>query len=804
MVIYNIEEIYYINEKKLFLKGWIVNNNNSDIKVTINGTDIHNIYIQKKRDDVFSEYKTIIDTNILGFETIIHSNNAIESISLDLYNNSKKIENIKVYDIKELINLEKDKNNIIYNVEDILLEKDKIIIKGWAFSKYNESVNIVVKGSTLLKIKKYDRADVREAYNNFKIHDNCGFEIIIKRRLLLKKLYIGFYDNYNKIEYEINKKLYIKKYINLRNIIRSLNYSNFKKGIFHIKKYGYKSLFNKIVICENNNLNYTEWIKDNDIKVDELNYQRKYKFDYNPLISVIIPTYNTPGELLHQTIESVINQTYDNWELCIADGGSKDETIKVLRYYETQNNKIKINYLKENKGISENSNEAIKIAKGEYITLFDHDDIIHANALFEVVKSINENKELDIIYTDEDKIDENNNRKTPFFKPDWSPDLLNSQMYICHMLTFKKSLFDKVGGFRKDYDGSQDYDLMLRMSLETDKIHHIPKVLYSWRELSTSTSINPDSKPYAHIAGLNALNDYLKIKYKGNAYAEQTENLYVYDTRFKINRDIKVSIIIPTKDKVDLMKQCINSIEEKTTYKNYEILIMNNNSIETETYLWFEEIQKNKSNIRVIDAKYDFNWSKLNNHGIKEARGDVFVFLNNDTMIISEDWLERLAENAIREEIGTVGALLLYEDNTIQHSGVVLGMGGWADHVYKGIIPVHIGSPYVSPVINRNVLASTGACLAISRKTIEKIGDFDENFIICGSDVEISLRAREYGLYNLLNARVKLYHLESKSRDSFIPEIDFKMSEKHYRKYLNNGDPYYNPNLDLNSTMPVN
>lgn len=803
---YNIEELYCINNK-IYLKGWIILlTQESYLRIEINDLYVYGLNINKIREDVYDIYNDITDTNILGFDRVIDFNKDINQIKFQLVTNNK-IENIVIYGKEKISQLNVDNNSILFNIEEIKPNEDNIILNGWAISKYDKNVDILINKNIEFSVNRYAREDVNNNYKDYYLGNiECGFSITINNKDIIKNIAILFKDSYNTIEYEIdtayNKNKYIIKYLK-----DNLNVTNISKGIKYISKYGIKSMFDKISNKQylNNKsieISYDKWLEENNPTDIELEQQRQKKFLYEPLISVVVPTYNTKIELLSEMIDSVLNQTYARWELCIADASDKLEVRDKLRFYGEKDKRIKINYLNENKGISENTNEAIKLANGEYISLLDHDDIIYPNTLFEIVNTINDyNNNVDVIYTDEDKIDENGNRKNPFFKPDWSPDLLYSQMYIYHMLTFKKNKFDIIGGFRKEYDGSQDYDLMLRMSLICKNIVHIPKVLYSWRELETSTSINPNSKPYAHIAGLNALNNHLNERYNGQAYALQTENLYVYDTRFKIDDKVKVSIIIPTKDKLGLVKSCIESIINTSTYKNYEILILNNNSKEKETLEWFKSIQNNY--IRVIDAPYEFNWSKLNNHGIREAKGDVFIFLNNDTLIISEDWIQRLAENALREEIGTVGALLLYEDGTIQHSGVVLGMKGWAEHVYKGISPSHIGTPYVSPIINRNVLASTGACLAISRKTIEKIGNFNEEFIICGSDVEISLRASDYGLYNLMNANVKLYHLESKSRDSFIPEIDFKMSEKHYRKYLDLGDPYYNKNLNLDCLYPT-
>lgn len=519
--------------------------------------------------------------------------------------------------------------------------------------------------------------------------------------------------------------------------------------------------------------------------------------------SILVPLYNTDKICLTEMIQSVIDQTYQNWELCLADGSDEAHTYveEICRNYANSDGRIRFRHLKENKGISVNTNQCAEMATGDYFALLDHDDVLAKYALSENAFAIAQTG-ADVLYSDEDHLTARGMHVNPFFKPDWSPDLLYSQMYICHFLVFRRTLFEKVGGFRAAFDGSQDYDLMLRMSKATERICHIPEILYSWRESPSSTAANPDAKPYAHTAGLHALGEALKDKYGESAYVEETENTFVYNPRFHLNEGTLISIIIPMKDKWKMTEECIHSILEKSSYSNFEIIVLDNRSEEDATRAWFERIQLEDRRICVIRADMEFNWSKLNNYGMSVAKGDVFVFLNNDTLVISGDWLERLAENALRSDIGVVGGLLLYPDNTIQHAGVVVGIGGWADHIFKGQSAIHYGSPYVSPVVSRNVLAVTGACMAVSRKTVEKIGKFDESFVICGSDVEFCIRAYESGLFNRYDAAVQLYHLESKSRDTYIPEIDFKRSYEVYEFYRENGDPFFNRNLDNNSLIP--
>jgi O-antigen biosynthesis protein len=634
--------------------------------------------------------------------------------------------------------------------------------------------------------------ELHNAYETLTQKDNYINQLeIISQQLRMK----------NRVKKLVPKAIRSKAKLSL-SIIKKLkqNPSLAKKGLQEIRHSGLRALNNKIQSVVTVGELTSDYVSQ-EISLDDIQYMKAEieLFHKKPLVSIVIPVYNVAPKWLNLAIESVKSQIYPYWEICIVDDCStNEETIDYLG--SIKDARINIVGLEQNSGISNASNKAVSIGTGEYIALLDNDDEIAANALFEVVKAIND-FDADVLYSDEDKVDIHGTKKNPLHKPDWSPDLLRSQMYIGHFLVFSRELFNKVGGFRTEFNGSQDYDLVLRMTEIARKIHHIPKVLYSWRELETSTAANPYAKPYAHTAGLAALNEHLaRVFGPENAYATEDEYLFVYDSRYR-TESVKVSIIIPTKDKVELLEPCISSILKKTSYPNYEILIINNNSVEKETFDWFEQ-QKSRTAVRIIDANYEFNWSKLNNHGIREAAGEVYVFLNNDTLIISEDWLERLVEKAQREDVGTVGGLLLYEDHTIQHAGVVIGLGGWADHIFKGMKPNHFGSPYISPMVTRNVTASTGACLAISKKTIDKIGLFNEEFIICGSDVEISLRSLEHGLVNIYDSHVKLFHLESKSRSSYIPPIDFELSKFFYGPYLEKGDPYFNKNLSLNSLAP--
>lgn len=545
-------------------------------------------------------------------------------------------------------------------------------------------------------------------------------------------------------------------------------------------------------------LKYEQWIKNSAVRANE--YQ---KLEKEPLFSILVPLYNTDKKMLEEMIVSCLGQTYPHFELCLLDASDEAHgyVYETAEAFAAKDARIKLKKA-ENLGIAGNTNACRAMAGGEYLALLDHDDCLTKNALYAMAKAINEQAP-DVLYSDEDHL-KGGRRYLPFFKPDFNRDLLYSQMYICHFLAFKAELFDAVGQMREEYSGSQDYDLMLRLSEKTDAICHIPDILYSWRETETSTSVNPGAKPYAHEAGRKALDEHLKRRYGAGAHAEESDYLFVYDARFDTLKDEPLlSVIIPTKDHAPLLKACVESILEKTSYSNFEVLILDNNSEEETTFACFKELQEKDARVRVIEARFPFNWSKLNNFGIQHSRGEVLVFLNNDTVVLSPDWLERLAENALRPDVGAVGALLLYEDDTIQHAGVVVGMNGWADHVYKGMPQKHAADMFVSPMVSRDVAAVTGACMAVSRRTLQQVGPFDESFIVCGSDVEFCLRAQKKGLETLYNARVRLYHMESKTRDaSDIPPVDFVRSEEVYREFRENGDPYYNKNLDSTSVVP--
>lgn len=533
----------------------------------------------------------------------------------------------------------------------------------------------------------------------------------------------------------------------------------------------------------------------------ELRREKDTHFSYEPLISIVVPVFNPKESFIGDLLLSVISQTYSNWELCLANAGDSQKIKDILIENAAKESRIKIQELTENAGISENSNAAITMANGEYISLLDHDDLLSPNALYEVVKSINE-QHSDFIYSDEDKMDYTGKKfYAPYFKPNWSPYLFLSNNYICHFSTFKRSLLDKLeNGFLSGFDGAQDYELFLRLTEQAKVITHIPKVLYHWRVHEKSTAAGIGAKSYAVLAGERALNACIARR-KINATVESIDEQTLYRFSFKLDETPKISILILNYNELETIRKCISSIIEKSTYSNFEIIIIENNSTDKEVFAYYNYIQEKYAYIKVIDygESEEFNYSALNNFGRKYATGEFLVLLNNDTEVITPDWLEKMLAYAQREDVGCVGCKLLYPDNTIQHAGVVLGLGSVAGHPYQGL-PRYYRGYSSNLLVTRNVSAVTGACLMVRTAYYDQVGGLDEEFAVAFNDVDFCLKLLELCKNNLLVPYVELYHYESKSRgadDSFKKQKTLgkenAMFLKRWAKYMN--DPFYNPNL---------
>jgi len=535
-------------------------------------------------------------------------------------------------------------------------------------------------------------------------------------------------------------------------------------------------------------------------------FDRTSELKLNPLISVLMPCFNSNVEYLEKAINSVSCQEYTNWELCIADDASSDaNVIEVIKRYSTTDNRIKFTIRDKNGHISEATNTALSMADGEWITFLDHDDMLSKNALFDLAYEINKNPNLKFIYTDEDKIDENENRHDPHFKSDWNPDLLFSQNYICHLVAINSEVLKKVNGFRKDVEGSQDYDLILRCLkfINADQIHHIPKILYHWRAVPGSTALHAGEKDYATVAGIKALEDYFNQSGKKCVVQKGP-----YPTTYRVKYCIPdpkplVSLIIPIRDQLKTTKKCIQSILLKTDYKNYNFIIVDNQSCKIETQTYFNELQRRYNNIKVIKYDGEFNYSAINNFAVNHCSGSIIGLLNNDVEVISEEWLTEMVSHACRSEIGCVGAKLYYPNNTIQHAGVILGIGSVAGHSHKHYPGDHHG--YFSRLkLTQNLSAVTGACLVVRKEVFKAVGGLDEdNLKIAFNDVDFCLKVSAAGYRNIWTPYAELFHHESVSRGHedtpekvarFNSEANY-MIQKWGDKLLN--DQYYNINLTL-------
>ena len=529
------------------------------------------------------------------------------------------------------------------------------------------------------------------------------------------------------------------------------------------------------------------------------------RFEKKPLFSVIIPVYNPPVEFLQQALDSVINQIYTNWELCIADDCSDDPEVKeLLDTYSQKHPGIHVMYRSENGHISKATNTALEFATGEYAVFMDQDDLIREDTLFLMASVINRFDNVDMIYSDEDKIDEWNIHKEPHFKPDWSPDNLLSRNYLGHICAYKIDQVRKLNGLRVGYEGSQDYDLALRYTERFKDIHHIPEVLYHWRIHSESAAAGEYAKPYAYRSAQKALAEAFARR-GWMASIDFLEGFRGYSVRLKINDSTKlVSIIIPSKNKSDYLDRCLFSIDHHSTYRNFEIILIDNNSDEKDFFRVVKKWQDKKFlNLKCIKDDEEFNFSRLINNGRKNAKGEYLIFLNNDTEIISPDWIEGFLEHAQRPETGVVGCKLLYPDETIQHAGVIIGLGGAAGHVLVG--EDRNGPGYFNYVnLLNNYSALTAACFLVRAKIFDEVGGFDEKYKIEYNDVDFCLKVREAGYNNIYVPNVEIFHYESITRghphstqESYRLHVkEVNQFRKRWNRYIEN-DPCYNPNLSL-------
>ena len=596
-----------------------------------------------------------------------------------------------------------------------------------------------------------------------------------------------------------------------RNFISYLfSASTLRKSLFYFRNYGPSYLFHKAVqkffLIHNQDADYERWIRERENRDENIEGQRKEILEDNPVISIVMAVYRTPIPLLRKAIQSVQTQTFPDWELVIANGSSYDSAIQYLLQEAADNDsRIKIITLEENLGIARNMNAALAAAAGDWVTFLDHDDMLAPFALYEVAETIRLRHKADFIYSDEDHMAADGKKRfEPHFKPSFSPETLLSYNYICHMIVIKKNLVAKIGNFRPEMEGSQDYDLILRAVEKASCVVRIPKILYHWRTSPTSVSDNPESKLHAYSAARAALTDCLKRR-KLDGEVHDGQFLSSYQITYRIPENTKVSVIIPNKDHAGDLAEALESVEKASRFPGspeIEIVIIENGSTDKAVFELYLKLKKNPG-VKIIEWKEGFNYSALNNFGVKHASGNILLFLNNDVRSLNDDWIIRMVEYAVQENIGAVGAKLYYPDLTIQHAGIVVGIQNIAGHAHKNFHRNAFG--YMNRLkIIQNVSAVTGACLAVRKSVFEEAGGMDEKFAFAFNDVDLCLKFLKHGYRNIFTPFAELIHHESKTRgyeDTSEKrrrfEEECKLFQKKWKDFLLTGDPYYNPNLTL-------
>lgn len=703
-----------------------------------------------------------------------------------------------------------------FNVDVVRIRENSIQLNGWAIGKTPDApITFAVedgKGEPLShKYVPTRRNDVSQIYFGRICDRDFGFDIRFPYQRG-NDYYLVIRGEGRRIRVKYNEELIARRssvaHKRAQKIKDLMNMETVRVAMDYLKKYGLRALFLKSrhkLQGIDSDYDYAEWYKLTEPTEEELERQRQERFEFMPKFSIVIPAFRTPERYLKEMLDSIIAQTYGNWEVCVADGSPRGESVeRVLRRYAERDRRFKYVILCENKGISGNTNAAMDMADGDFIVLADHDDTLTPDALYECAKQINLRPRCDVLYSDEDKMDMDGGALfDPHFKPDFNEDLLCSVNYICHLFVVSHDLAARIGGFRQEFDGAQDYDFIFRCTEQAAEICHIPKVLYHWRCHQDSTASNPESKMYAFEAGARAIMEHYK---RLNIPAERVEkgvDYGIYHTVFRIQGEPLVSVIIPNKDHHTDLDLCIRSIIERATYKNVEFVVVENNSTKEETFDYYERIQKEFPNVHVVKWEREFNYSAINNFGVSFAKGEYLLFLNNDTEPIAENFIEEMLGYCQRGDVGAVGARLLYQDDTIQHAGVVVGFGGIAGHTFIGLHRAE-NSYFHRAMSAQDYSAVTAACMMSKKSVFTGVGGFTEELAIAFNDIDYCMKVRAAGKLVVYNPYALLYHYESKSRGlEDTPEKvarfnrEIRIFSEKWPDILKNGDPYYNPNLTL-------
>lgn len=812
---YSIEKITYKNtdlDCYFLISGYCYAKDNTPITyhTKVNDENVLFGYTEVYRKDVFGKDKVDAKKAFVGFliRVDIYGEEP-KSFQLSANNSgeTKVLVSLTEKDIQEY----EDNHSIEFDVDSAILENEisMITVAGWAYSNDCQQVQISVYDDQDNIVESSCRHEIRmDLFRNGEILEeqkNCGFRISFKCEKN-KHYYIVFKTTKEKRIEKIeltrtSGSTMIKRYA------RHINAKNIKKAITYVKRNGVSKLVHRLrygsYIAQSD---YQTWLFAQRVTKKNLETQSKTKFAYSPKISILVATFNTKEEYLKEMIDTVVNQSYSNWELCIADGSTNDFVEKyVHEHYSSYGDKIKFKKLDQNYGISGNTNKAFEMATGDYITVYDHDDTLELDCFYEIVKALQEYR-YDVLYTDEDKFDDSTKMyNDPNLKPDFSEDLLRSHNYITHLFIVNKKIVDEVGYYNSEFDGSQDYDYIFRCVEKANAVYHIPRILYHWRMHPESTAQNPESKLYCYDAGKRAIEaHYKRVGVEATVEFLPKPMYGMYHTIYSTKDNPLVSILIPNYNHKAILKTCIDSLYNVNTYKNFEIVIVENNSTEKEIFDYYEELKKQHDNIQVVTYKGEFNYSRINNFGMKYTKGDYVLLLNNDTEMISPNALSEMVGCILRPEVGAVGAKLLYEDDTVQHAGVVIGFSGYAGHVNHGINKDDYGY-MVRARINCNYSAVTAACMMVKKSVFNQVGGFDEQFVVACNDVDLCLKICKEKYLIVYNAFALWHHYESKSRGyddasqektwRFNKEVE-KFQDK-WKDVLINGDPFYNSNWNI-------
>ena len=703
-----------------------------------------------------------------------------------------------------------------YKIDVVRIRENSITLNGWVLGRDPQSraeFSVEDGGHKPVDFQYVStrRDDVSQIYFK-KIYDkDFGFDIRFPYERG-KNYYLVIRCEGHKTRIKYNEELIEKRssvaYKRMQKIKDLMNMETVQVAMDFWKEHGLKALVLKSkhkLQGLDNDYDYGEWYELTRPSEETLSMQRNTPFLDGPKFSVIIPVYKTPERYLKEMLESIRSQTYENWEVCVADGSPRGENLeRVLKRYAEQDTRFKYVILGENKGISGNTNAAMDMASGDYLVLADHDDTLTPDALFECAKVIQEDPGCEVVYSDEDKLDMDGQALfDPHFKPDFNPDLLTSVNYICHLFVVSRHLVNAVGGLRQEFDGAQDYDFIFRCTENAKKICHIPRVLYHWRCHMNSTASNPESKMYAFEAGSRAIRAHFERLGIAVESVEKGVDYGIYHTRFALCEEPLVSVIIPNKDHTTDLETCLASLLDKGTYTNLEVIVVENNSTDPETFRYYEEVQKRRTQVKVVVWEREFNFSAINNFGVTFARGEYLLFLNNDVEVIEPDVIREMLGYAMREDVGIVGARLLYEDDTIQHAGVVIGFGGIAGHTFIGLHQAE-NSYFHRAMCAQDYSAVTAACMMSKKSLFDRVGGFREELAVAFNDIDYCLKIRNLGKKVVYNPYALLYHYESKSRGLEDTPQKVERFNREVARFIGywpeiviQGDPYYNPNLTL-------